>query len=307
MARVMNGQTAALNAPQTLEPAPLAGAPARSLSRLGARAVSDAGREGMDVVVYSSRASDIDLVLLDGPREALTEQRIGLFRARNGLWHAHIPGVRPGQRYGFRVYGEWEPATGEFANPHKLLTDPYARGLSGDLDLVPEIFGHTVTDVAATHTGLDTADPRDSARFVPHSVLLPEPDHLRQRERLAARPRVPWAHTVLYETHVRGFTLLRQDVPEPLRGTYAGMAHPATIAHLKNLGITSVELLPIHAFTTEHAIAARGLPNYWGYSTLGFFAPEPRYATEAARQRARRPSRPRSWRWSTRSTRPASR
>ena len=263
-----------------LTPAPAADRGARSLARLGARTVAG----GIDVVVMASQASAVDLVLLDDTaHDGGAERRVGLLRARHGLWHAHVPDVEAGARYGLRVHGEWNPAAGLFHNPHKLLLDPYARGLEGSLSYVPEIFGHRVADARATHGGLEVLDDRDSAPFVPVGVITAESDPATTRARLDARPRVPASRTVIYEAHVRGFTLLHPDVPEELRGTYAGLAHPAVIDHLTRLGITTLELLPIHAFATEHAIAARDLPNYWGYSTLSYFAPEPSYATRAAR------------------------
>ncbi|PWD52201.1 glycogen debranching enzyme GlgX [Serinibacter arcticus] len=261
--------------PTATTPASAASRGARSLARLGVHVVGD----GVDVVVLASQASAVDLVLLgeDG------ERRTGLLRARHGLWHAHVPDVSAGTRYGLRVHGEWNPAAGQLHNPDKLLLDPYARALTGEVSYVPEIFGHHVTDAAATHHGLEVRDDRDSAPFVPHGVVLPASDPVATAERLAARPRVPWSRTVIYEAHVRGFTLLHPDLPPELRGTYAGLAHPAVIEHLRRLGVTTIELLPIHAFATEHAIAARDLPNYWGYSTLSYFAPEPSYATRASR------------------------
>ncbi|WP_108717879.1 MULTISPECIES: glycogen debranching protein GlgX [Miniimonas] len=268
-----------LSGARILDPAPLASAPARSLARLGAHPVGD----GIDVVVSVGQVRAVDLVLLHGPREALREERIGLLRARHGLWHAHVPDVRPGQRYGFRVHGDWNPAAGAFHNPHKLLLDPYARGIDGEVELVPEVFGHRVQDVRATHHGVATMDTRDSAPYVAHGVVLDHEDAETTQARLDRRPRTPWAHTVVYEAHVRGLTLQRYDIPQQLRGTYAGLAHPAVIEHLVRLGVTTLELLPIHASFTEHAIAAQGRQNYWGYSTLGFFAPEPRYATAASR------------------------
>ena len=261
-------------------PASLAGAPARSLARLGAYPQGD----GIDVVVHASQAQAVDLVLLDGPRDNLTQRSIGLLRARHGLWHAHVPHVGAGQRYGFRIYGQWNPASGQFHNPAKLLLDPYARGTQGQVELVPEVFGHQVSDVTSTHGTLHLRDDRDDAAFVAHGVIVAADESWRTAERLAARPLVPWSESVIYEAHVRGFTLLREDLPLELRGTYAGMGHPSTVEYLHRLGITTLELLPIHASSTEHAIAARGLPNYWGYSTLSFFAPEPSYATAAAQE-----------------------
>ncbi|WP_135850601.1 glycogen debranching protein GlgX [Serinibacter arcticus] len=265
----------------TAGPAAPAAQGAASLARPGTHVVGD----GIDVVVSASQASAVDLVLLGGDgTEVDGERRVGLLRARHGLWHAHVPGVVPGDRYGLRVHGEWNPAAGQFHNPAKLLLDPYARGVEGEVAYVPEIFGHHVDDARATHGGLEVRDDRDSAPFVPHGVVLPPTDPAESAERLRRRPRVPWQRTVVYEAHVRGYTLLHPDLPEELRGTYAGLAHPAVVEHLVALGVTTLELLPIQSFATEHAIAARDLPNYWGYSTLGYLAPEPSYATAAARE-----------------------
>jgi isoamylase len=254
---------------------------------------------GVDVAVVASHATGVDLCLVDVVEPGLDEHDPARYRERRiplegptyGVWHAHVPGVSAGQRYGFRVHGPWDPQAGMRHNPAKLLVDPYARGLVGELTYGPETLG-----AVSRPRGYDPATPdgrwllaerygepddRDSLAFVPHSVVvpeLPEPPPL-------TRPRVPWADTVIYEAHVRGLTLLNPDVPEELRGTYAGVAHPATIRHLKDLGVTTLELMPIHASASEPRLVANGLTNYWGYSTLGFFAPHAGYATKAAQER----------------------
>ncbi|MCL1871597.1 MAG: glycogen debranching protein GlgX [Promicromonosporaceae bacterium] len=253
---------------------------------------------GVDVAVVASHAAAVDFCIIDVVRpeldehdpERYSERRVPLLGPTYGMWHAHVPGVRPGQRYGFRTYGAWDPRSGMRHNPAKLLLDPYARGLVGSLAYGPETLGAKSAprdSDASTPDGrwwiaerYGDADDVDSLPYVPHSVVMPpmpQPPPL-------TRPRVPWADTVVYEAHVRGFTLLNEAIPEELRGTYAGMAHPATIAYLKDLGITTLELLPIHASASEPRLVAHGLTNYWGYSTLGFFAPEPTYATQAAQQ-----------------------
>ncbi|PZR52022.1 glycogen debranching enzyme GlgX [Xylanimonas oleitrophica] len=254
--------------------------------------------DGVDVAVVASHATAVDLCLVDVVDPGLPEtdparyreRRVPLLGPTYGVWHAHVPGVRPGQRYGFRAHGPWDPRAGMRHNPAKLLVDPYARGLVGSVTYGPEVLGavgHLRGDDPTTPDGrwwvaepYGDPDPTDSLPFVPHSVVMPP---MPQAPPLT-RPRVPWAETVVYEAHVRGFTLLDPAVPEPLRGTYAGMAHPATIAYLRDLGITTLELLPIHASVSEPRLVAHGLTNYWGYSTLGFFAPEPRYATRAAQE-----------------------
>ncbi|KRC34075.1 glycogen debranching protein GlgX [Oerskovia sp. Root22] len=240
--------------------------------------------DGVDVAVLASHASAVDLCLLDvSPDGEIHERRVALDGPSYGVWHARVPGVREGQRYGFRAHGPWDPAAGLRYNPAKLLLDPYARGLVGELDEDPSTRGHvTERDASGVLVGdpEGPADPRDSAAHVPHSVVVaPRTNHPPVR-----RPQVPWADTVLYEAHVRGLTMQLEAVPEPLRGTYAGLAHPATIAHLRDLGVTTIELLPIHAFLSEPHLVAQGLTNYWGYSTAGFFAPHAPYATRDAQE-----------------------
>jgi len=237
--------------------------------------------DGVDVAVLASHATAVELCLVDvadarvgedgpaGPR--FRERRVPLEGPAFGVWRAHVPGVRPGQRYGFRVHGPWDPAAGLRHNPAKLLVDPYARGLVGELVDDPAIRGHAGDDPYGP------ADERDSLPFVPHSVVVAEPGGS-----LAPRPRVPWSETVVYEAHVRGLTQRLEALPEHLRGTYAGLAHPVTIEHLRALGVTTLELLPVHANAPEPHLLARGATNYWGYSTLGFFAPHAAYATRAA-------------------------
>ncbi|MCA5895188.1 glycogen debranching protein GlgX [Isoptericola sp. NEAU-Y5] len=251
---------------------------------------------GVDVAVAAAHADGVELCLVDvvdPDRDAhdpqrYAERRVVLDGPTYGVWHAHVPDVRPGQRYGFRVHGAWDPEAGQRHNPAKLLVDPYARGIVGDVAYGPETLGAVSTLVDGDGDGEDPGrwvaerygapDERDSLAFVPHSVVVasqPAPPPL-------SRPRVPWADTVVYEAHVRGLTMQHPDVPPELRGTYAGVAHPATIAHLQDLGVTTLELLPVHASTSEPWLAGRGLTNYWGYSTLGFFAPHAPYATRAA-------------------------
>ncbi|WP_353709501.1 glycogen debranching protein GlgX [Cellulosimicrobium sp. ES-005] len=244
---------------------------------LGVRVVGD----GVDVAVLASHATAVELCLVDVVDDALPthdparyrERRVPLAGPAYGVWHAHVPGVRAGQRYGFRVHGPWDPAAGLRHNPAKLLVDPYARGLVGELVDDPAIHGQVGDDPYGP------ADARDSLPFVPHAVVVAEPAGA-----LAPRPRVPWRDTVVYEAHVRGLTQRLEALPEHLRGTYAGVAHPATIEHLRSLGVTTVELLPVHANVPEPHLLASGRTNYWGYSTLGFFAPHAAYATRDAQE-----------------------
>lgn len=238
---------------------------------LGVHVVGD----GVDVAVHAPHADAVELCLVDD--DASDERRVPLSGPELSVWTAHVPGVGPGQRYGFRVHGPWQPADGLRHNPAKILVDPYARGIVGELDLDGPVTGH-VTDDAGHGDPQGPADERDSLGSVPLSVVVgPTSDEPRP-----ARPLVPWSRTVVYEAHVKGLTQRLHGVPEHLRGTYAGLAHPVTIDYLKSLGVTTLELLPIHSIVSEPAVTRRGLTNYWGYSTLGFFAPHAGYATAAA-------------------------
>ncbi|SEF00425.1 glycogen debranching protein GlgX [Ruania alba] len=234
--------------------------------------------DGADVLVHAPHASAVDLCLFDDiETDAWSERRVRLHRGRLGRWSGHVPGVRAGQAYGLRVHGRWDPAHGLLHNPNKVLLDPYARATTRALRLGPEVFGHPVDDSLQPREGINRPDARDNARHVPLGVVVED-----AFAGAVPRPRTPWARTVLYEAHVRGLTMTLPGVPEHLRGTYAGLAHPETLAYLKTLGVTAVELLPIHAKVDEPALTLRGATNYWGYNTLSFFAPEPSYATQEA-------------------------
>ena len=227
---------------------------------------------GINVAVYSESAEAVDLCLfnLDSAGEYVpeSEHRVPLIERSGSVWHGYVPGYGPGQHYGLRVDGPYDPVTGNRHNPSKLLLDPYARQISGSLKLHKAIFGY-----AGDPTG-DRHDHRDSAPYVPHSVVASDTfpwGHDRP-------PRIPWSETAIYELHVKGFTRLHPAVPPALRGTYAGLGHPAVIEHLVSLGVTAVELLPVHSHVSEPPLLARGLTNYWGYNTAGFFAPHAGYA-----------------------------
>ena len=248
---------------------------------LGATFDSELG-EGVNFAVFSENATGMDVCLFD---EHGVETRVPLRDRSAHVWHGFIPGLRPGQRYGFRAHGTYAPESGLRFNPNKLLVDPYALALEGTIDYLEPVFGYRGAPVkglsGASDSPLDrAADLRDSARGVPKAIVS---DHAFDWEgdRL---PRVPWADTVLYEAHVKGMTMTHPDVPEHLRGTYLGLAHPAIIEHLKRLGITSIELLPIQEHMDEWSVAARGMQNYWGYSTLAFLAPSQRFASTPGAQ-----------------------
>jgi glycogen operon protein len=187
-------------------------------------------------------------------------------------WHGYLPGVGPGQRYGYRVHGPWDPARGLRCNPDKLLLDPYARAIDGSITWGDAIFGHVPAAPARRNE-------IDSAPFVPRSVIVADAFDWGDD----ARPRVPDHETMVYETHVKGLTMRHPGVPEPIRGTYAGLAHPAAIEHLVSLGVTSVELMPTHQFLHAGFLLDRGLRNYWGYDSIGYFAPHAEYAAGGSR------------------------
>ncbi|MDM7832381.1 glycogen debranching protein GlgX [Cellulomonas edaphi] len=235
--------------------------------------------DGIEVAVLATHAQAVDLCLFD---EEGNERRVRLDGPVQGLFTAEVPGVRAGQRYGFRAHGVWDPEAGLRHNPAKLLVDPYARGHVGAMSYGPETYGHVVAD-DLTGNPYGPADERDSAGHVPYSVVVDTRD-LAGPDPAANRPWMPWDRTVIYEAHVRGLTMLNEQVPAEHRGTYAGLAHPAVVEHLLRLGVTTLELLPIHASADEPHLVAKGLSNYWGYSTLGFFAPHAAYATAAAQQ-----------------------
>jgi len=224
---------------------------------------------GANIALWAPGASAVDLCLFD---DQDSERRIRLPEQTFGVFHGHVSGLAPGQAYGFRVDGPWDPANGARWNPAKLLMDPYARALDGEFRLDPAVFAHVGTDDL-------TRNDEDSAPYVPRSVAVGESFDWYGD----THPRIPWGDTVIYETHVRGISMQHPDVPEHLRGTYAGLAHPAVISHLTSLGVTAIELMPIHHFVDETHLLELGLTNYWGYNTLGFFAPHARYSAAGGR------------------------
>jgi len=222
---------------------------------------------GTDFSLWAPRATRVELILVGDDEQS----GVDVDRGPDGIWRGRVPGVGAGRRYGYRVHGPWAPERGERFNPAKLLLDPYARAITGDLDHTGPIRDHVVGAPSRP-------DYADSTGAVPLSVVVadaPPPAPL-------ARP-VPLVDTVLYELHVKGFTARHPGVPEQLRGTYAGLASPAVLDHLRGLGVTAVELLPVHHFVSEPALARRGRSNYWGYNSLGFFAPHAPYAASGTR------------------------
>ncbi|MFJ9110523.1 glycogen debranching protein GlgX [Streptomyces sp. NPDC102283] len=238
---------------------------------LGARfRVGPDGVAGTNFALWAGGAEAVELCLFD---ERGTETRCPLTELTHEIWHGFVPGVRPGQRYGYRVHGRWDPWTGARWNAAKLLLDPYARAVDGTFTLPPEVYGH-VRDWPDQHVADTVRDDRDSAPFVPKGVVVRDDDDWVEDR----RPKTPWADSVIYELHVRGFTKRHPDIPPQLRGTYAGLAHPAAIEHLTRLGVSAVELLPVHQFAHEDHLLRRGLRNHWGYNSIGYFAPHAGYS-----------------------------
>lgn len=213
------------------------------------------GVAGTNFALWAAGAEAVELCLFadDG-----TETRCPLPELTHEIWHGFVPGVPPGQRYGYRVHGRWDPWTGARWNPAKLLLDPYARAVDGEFgSLPPEVYGH-VRDWPQQELADTVRDERDSAPYVPKGVVVDDQDSWSDDR----RPKTPWPDSVLYELHVRGFTMRHPEIPEELRGTYAGLAHPAAVGHLRQLGVTAVELLPVHQFAHEDHLLRRGLRNY---------------------------------------------
>lgn len=222
---------------------------------------------GTNFAIFSDVAEKVELCLIDAE---CNEERILLDEVDAHIWHCYLPGVKPGQRYGFRVHGPYIPAEGKRCDPSKLLVDPYARAFDGEFDGHPSLFSYDIND-PENPEGRNT---EDSLEHTMKSVVVnPFFDWGSDRS-----PNTPYNETVIYEAHVKGMTMRHPDVPESLRGTYAGLAHPSIIEHLKDLGITAIELMPVHQFLQDDRLRDLGLRNYWGYNTFGFFAPQQDYA-----------------------------
>ncbi|UEB74927.1 glycogen debranching protein GlgX [Corynebacterium diphtheriae] len=222
---------------------------------------------GTNFAIFSDVAEKVELCLIDAE---CNEERILLDEVDAHIWHCYLPGVKPGQRYGFRVHGPYNPAEGKRCDPSKLLVDPYARAFDGEFDGHPSLFSYDIND-PENPEGRNT---EDSLEHTMKSVVVnPFFDWGSDRS-----PNTPYNETVIYEAHVKGMTMRHPDVPESLRGTYAGLAHPSIIEHLKDLGITAIELMPVHQFLQDDRLRDLGLRNYWGYNTFGFFAPQQDYA-----------------------------
>jgi isoamylase len=223
---------------------------------------------GVNFALFSEHAQKVELCVFDatGRREV---QRIAMPEQTNGVWHCYLPEARPGLLYGYRVHGPYKPEEGHRFNRHKLLIDPYAKALHGDIKWSDAHFGYKIGN-KREDLGIDS---RDNASGMPKARVI-DPAFTWGDDR---PPNIPWDETIIYETHVRGFTMNHSEVPPALRGTYAGLATAPVIEHLKRLGVTAVELMPVHAFVNDRYLVEKGLRNYWGYNSIGYFAPEQRY------------------------------
>ena len=223
---------------------------------------------GVNFAVFSESGMGAQLCLMDF--EGFHEARVAISEHTDQIWHIYLPGLGPGCRYNYRITGAYAPAEGHRFNPHKLLLDPYAKAIDGALHWDDALFGYRV---GGRNSDL-TADRRDNSQFMPAGVVI-DPGFDWDGDR---PPKTPWNESVIYELHVKGFTQRHPEIPPELRGTYGGLAHPAAVAHLTALGVTAVELMPVHHRITTRHLADRGLSDYWGYNTIGFFAPDQRFA-----------------------------
>ncbi len=227
--------------------------------------------EGVNFALFSEHATAVELCLFDSAESNEKTQRLSLRDRTNNVWHVYLPDVRPGQLYGYRVHGPYDPAGGHRFNPKKLLLDPYARAIAGSIRASDPLFGYTVG-----HPDADLSlDDRDSAAELPKCIVV-DTAFTWGDDR---PPRTPWNRTVIYECHVKGLTIQHPGVPEALRGTYLALASEPIIDHLLKLGVSAVELMPVHHSLSERHLLDRGLTNYWGYNTIGYFAPDPRFAS----------------------------
>jgi isoamylase len=223
---------------------------------------------GTNFAVFSEVGERVELCLFDADG---IESRITLPEVDGFVWHAYVPNIEPGQRYGYRVHGSHDPEAGLRCNPNKLLLDPYSKAIDGTFEWNQTLFGYNFGDP-------DSRNDDDSAASMPKSVVInPYFDWGNDRP-----PDHQYADTVVYEAHVKGLTQTHPDIPEPLRGTYAAVAHPVMIEHLKSIGVTAIELMPVHHFANDSTLIEKGLSNYWGYNTISFFAPDPKYSSAAS-------------------------
>jgi isoamylase len=233
---------------------------------------------GVNFALFSEHAQKVELCLFDSANATEESHRIPLPEQTDFVWHGYLPDVKPGQLYGFRVYGPYQPTRGQRFNPHKIVFDPYAKAVGRDLTWSDALFGYRIGDPAADLS----FDQHDSAAFAPLAAVVNSAFHWGRD----CHPRTPWHKTLIYEMHVKGFSYKSPWVPKELRGTYAGLACEGSLRHLRSLGVTAIELLPVHHRVDDRFLIEKGLANYWGYNTLGYFAPDLRYASAKTPQGA---------------------
>ncbi|MDD5556528.1 MAG: glycogen debranching protein GlgX [bacterium] len=227
--------------------------------------------EGTNFSLFSENAEKVELLLFDSADAAGPVRTVAMPEKTASTWHCYLPGVGPGRHYAYRAHGPYDPARGHRFNPAKVLIDPYAMTIAGDVRWDDALFGYRIGDPAEDLS----RDERDSAPYIPKSVIV-DPSFDWEGD---AHPRTPWNETIIYEAHVRGLTMLHPDLPEEIRGTYAAVGSEPVIRHLASLGVTALELLPVQQHVDDRHLLERGLSNYWGYNTIGFFAPDFRYAS----------------------------
>lgn len=226
---------------------------------------------GVNFALYAENATGVELCLFKSKEDETEFITITLSERTHQVWHAYVPDLQPGQLYGYRVHGPYDPSNGHRFNPAKLLIDPYAKAIAGKIEWNDALFGY---DINSEEADLSLSNV-DSAPFLPKCVVIDQRFDWKDDR----SPKIPYHKSVIYELHVRGFTKLHPEIPEEIRGTYAGLAHPVTIQYLKKLGVTTIELMPVHHFIADRHLVEKGLTNYWGYNTIGFFAPEVRYSS----------------------------
>jgi isoamylase len=226
---------------------------------------------GVNFALYADKATGVELCLFKSTTDEKEFVKLKMNERSHQVWHIYIPGLKPGQLYGYRVHGAYEPNNGQRFNPHKLLLDPYAKAIAGKIEWSDSLFGY---EVGSEEEDLSLSE-QDSAAFLPKCVVI-DPTFDWESD---TPPRIPYHKSIIYEAHVRGFTMLHPDIPKDIRGSYSALAHPVTIEYLKKLGITAIELMPVHHFIADRHLVEKGLTNYWGYNTIGFFAPEVRYSS----------------------------
>lgn len=226
--------------------------------------------DGVNFALYAFNASKVEICLFKTVKDEVEYARIPMLERTHEIWHTFIPDLQPGQLYGYRVYGPYEPENGHRFNPNKLLIDPYAKAIAGPIEWHDSLFGYEVGNEQEDLSFSET----DSAAYLPKSVVVNQDFDWEGDKPL----RTQYTKTVIYEAHVKGFTKLNPEIPEEMRGCYAGIGHPATIKYLKDLGVTAIELMPVHHFISDRHLVENGLTNYWGYNTIGFFAPEVKYS-----------------------------